>query len=95
MSLVTVSSKGQLVIPKHVRKDMNIKPKQKVLLKVVKNHAEIIPMHENPVEAFCGVFKEGQSLVGGLLKERKKEILHEEKSAARFFRVARISKKRK
>ncbi len=95
MSLVTLSSKGQLVIPKNVRKDMHIKPKQKLLIKMVKDHVEIIPLPENPIEAFCGVFKEGPSLVEMLLKERKEESGHEEKSAARFLRTARIPKKRK
>jgi AbrB family looped-hinge helix DNA binding protein len=94
MSLITVSSKGQLVIPKNVRKEMHIKSKQKLLFKVVKDHAEIIPMPEYPVEAFCGVFEEGSSLVEMLLRERKEELRHEEKNTARFLRTARISKKR-
>lgn len=95
MSLVTVSSKGQLVIPKDVRENMHIKPKQKVLLRIAKDHAEIIPMPDDPIEAFCGIFGEGSSLVDVLLKERKEEQEREKKSAVRFLRTTGISKKRR
>jgi uncharacterized protein len=44
MPVVTVSTKGQLVIPKEIREALGIKPKQKVLLKLVKDHAEIEPL---------------------------------------------------
>ena len=94
MSLVTVSSKGQIVIPKDIRKDLHIKPKQRVLLKMVKDHAEIIPMPDDPVEAFCGIFRDGPSLVNALLNERKEEQKREEKSAARTLRSADIPDKR-
>lgn len=82
MSVATVSSKGQLVIPKEIRDILGIKPKQKVLLKVVKNHVEIEPLPENPVKSFCGIFKEGTSLTKALLKQRKADKKHEEKIRA-------------
>jgi len=56
MPISTVSAKGQLVIPKEIRDKLGIKPKQKVLLKVVKNHAVIEPLPDNPIEYFCGIF---------------------------------------
>jgi AbrB family looped-hinge helix DNA binding protein len=82
MPIATISSKGQLVIPKKVRDALRIKPKQKLLLKVVKNHIVIEPLPENPIEYFCGIFKEGASLTKALLKERKEERRREEKSSA-------------
>lgn len=82
MSTVTVSSKGQIVMPKKIRDALGIKPKQKVFLKVVQNHAEIIPLPENPAQAFCGIFKKGSSLTKTLLKTRKEETKIEEKNIA-------------
>ena len=79
MSIVTISSKGQLVIPKKIREALGIKPRQKVLLQLANNHVIIEPLPENPVEHFCGIFKEGSSLTRALLKERKEDMRREEK----------------
>jgi AbrB family looped-hinge helix DNA binding protein len=95
MTIATVSSKGQLVIPKEIRDTLGIKPKQKVILKVVKGHAVIEPLPEDPVEYFCGVFKEGTSLTKALLKEREEDKRREEKKVARLLRPSGISKKGK
>jgi AbrB family looped-hinge helix DNA binding protein len=82
MTTATISSKGQIVIPKNVRDALNMKPKQKVLFRVVKDHLEVVPLPENPVEAYCGIFKEGSSLVDALLKDRKEELKREEQKTA-------------
>lgn len=95
MPVATVSSKGQLVIPKEIRDILGIKPKQKVLLKIVKNHAVIEPLPEKPVEDFCGIFKEGTSLTRALLRQRREDKRHEEKVPVGFFRPSRISERRK
>lgn len=95
MPTVTVSSKGQIVMPKKIRDALGIKPKQKVFLKVVQDHAEIIPLPENPAQAFCGIFKKGSSLTKSLLKDRKEEAKLEEKNITRFLRASGISKKRR
>ncbi|MGB9700702.1 MAG: AbrB/MazE/SpoVT family DNA-binding domain-containing protein [Thermodesulfobacteriota bacterium] len=63
MAIATLSSKGQLVIPKEVREALGIKPRQKVFFRIIKDHlVEIIPMPEDQVRQFCGIFKEGSSL---------------------------------
>jgi len=95
MPTVTVSSKGQIVMPKKIRDALGIKPKQKVFLKVVQDHAEIIPLPENPAKAFCGIFRKGSSLTKTLRKLRKEETELEEKDIARFIRPPGISKKRR
>ncbi len=95
MPIATLSSKGQLVIPKEIRDSLGIKPKQKMLLKIVKGHAVIEPLPEDPVEYFCGIFKEGTSLTRALLKEREEDKRHEEKKVARLLRPSGISKRRR
>lgn len=79
MPTVTVSSKGQIVMPKEVRRALGIEPKQKLFVKVVKGHVEITPLPKDPVKEFCGVFEKGPSLTSALLKKRKEDARCEEK----------------
>ena len=95
MSIATVSSKGQLIIPKELRDALSIKARQKVLVKLAEGRIEIIPLPEDPAEAFCGAFEKGSSLTGALLRGRKEDRHREEKNAARFVRPARLSQKGK
>ncbi|MBI5598761.1 MAG: AbrB/MazE/SpoVT family DNA-binding domain-containing protein [Deltaproteobacteria bacterium] len=81
MSTVKVSSKCQIVVPKKVRDALGIKPEQKVFIRVVKDHAEITPLPQDPVKEFCGIFGKGPSLTRALLKERKEDARVEEKKA--------------
>ena len=93
MPIVTLSSKGQLVIPKEIRKALGVKPRQKVFFKIVKdNLVEIAPLPDDPVRHFSGVFKEGSSLTGALRKQREEDKKHEEKKGHRFLRTSRLSK---
>jgi AbrB family looped-hinge helix DNA binding protein len=80
MPIVTTSAKGQVVIPKKEREKAGIKPGTKVLVRAVDDHVEIRALPENPVDSYCGVYKEGPSLTKALLKERRKESRREEKS---------------
>ena len=79
MSTVTTSAKGQAVIPKKDREKLGIKPGTRVVVKAVGDHIEIRPLPEDPVKSFCGVYRRGSSLTKALLKERRKELRHEEK----------------
>jgi AbrB family looped-hinge helix DNA binding protein len=93
MPIVTLSSKGQLVIPKKIREALGIKPRQKVFFKIVKDHlVEIAPLPEDPIRHFCGFFKEGPSLTEALLKEREEDKKREAKKLNRFLRTSRVSK---
>jgi AbrB family looped-hinge helix DNA binding protein len=93
MPISTLSSKGQLVIPKEIRDALGVKPGQKVFFKIVKDHlVEIAPLPEDPVRHFCGIFKGGPSLTGALLKERREDRKREEKKLNRFIRTSRVSK---
>ena len=82
MPTVTTSVKGQVLIPKKEREAIGIKPGSKVVVKAVKDHIEIRPLPDDPVDYFCGVFKEGTSLTKALLRERREELRHERKKGA-------------
>ena len=82
MSIVTASSRGQIVIPREIRKQLDISPGKKILVKVEGDRAILLPLPDDPVEHFCGIFKKGTSLTKALLSARKKERDHESKKIA-------------
>jgi len=82
MTIVTASSRGQIVIPKDIRRLLNISPGKKLLIKAEKDQAIIMPLPDDPVEYFCGFFKDKSSLTKALIKERLKERNRESKKIA-------------
>lgn len=65
----------------HTLEEMELdKPYKKVLVKVEEeDRAILLPLPDDPVEHFCGIFKNGPSLTKALLTERKKVRGREEK----------------
>jgi AbrB family looped-hinge helix DNA binding protein len=82
MATVTTSAKGQVVIPKKERETVGIKPGSRVMVEAVEDHIEIHPVPEDPVEHYCGIFKEGTSLTEALLRDRKEELRREKEKGA-------------
>ena len=82
MATMITSTKGQIVIPKKERETVGIKPGSKVIVEAVNDHIEIRPLPDNPVEYFCGIFKEGTSLTRALLKERKEDLRREKEKGS-------------
>jgi AbrB family looped-hinge helix DNA binding protein len=62
VSDLSVTSKGQVTIPKAVRQKLGIRAGSKVQFRVVGNHAEMVPV-STPVEVPAGGY--------GLLKSRR------------------------
>ncbi len=82
MSIVTTSNRGQIVIPRDVRKQLHIVPGKKILVKAEGDRAILFPLPDDPVEHFCGIFEKGPSLTKAFLSERRKERKREEKKIA-------------
>lgn len=79
MAIVKTSSKGQVLIPKEIRRRLGLKAGQKLSLKLIGDQKiELTPVPLEPVEAFCGIFQEGSSLTEALLKDRMQELAREE-----------------
>jgi AbrB family looped-hinge helix DNA binding protein len=83
MPVITTSKRGQIVIPRDVRKQLRIIPGKRLLIKTEGDHAIITPLPDDPVEHFCGIFAGKSSLTKALLEERKAERKHEAKKSAR------------
>ena len=79
MPIVRTSSKGQVVIPKQIREKLGIGPGKRVLFRLVGNHAEIVPLSDEPVKAMRGMLKSDASLAEELLAERRKDSQIDEK----------------
>ena len=77
MKTVITSAKGQVVIPKEIRDKIGLKSGGKAVIEAVGDHAEVRALPEDPVESFCGAFKEGPSLTGTLLKARREDAPRE------------------
>lgn len=85
MSRATVSTRGQLVIPRKLREKYGIKSKSQVEWLDMGNGLALIPIAEDPVKATRGILK-GKDLVESLLKMKKEEREREEKRITRFKR---------
>jgi AbrB family looped-hinge helix DNA binding protein len=79
MPIVTTSSRGQIVIPKEIRKKLKIVPGKKLSIKVENDHVRLTPLPDDPVGSFCGIFKEEDSLTQELLDQREKDKARESK----------------
>ena len=47
MSISIITSKGQITVPKEVRDILNIRPSDKVVITVERDHAVLKPLHGN------------------------------------------------
>ncbi len=82
MLIATSSNRGQIVIPKEIRKALDISAGRKFSVRHDGENIILTPLPDNPVEAFCGVFKAQTSLVNALTDHKKEEKSHEAKNIA-------------
>ncbi|MDE2485049.1 MAG: AbrB/MazE/SpoVT family DNA-binding domain-containing protein [candidate division NC10 bacterium] len=96
VTIVKASSKGQIVLPKRIRQNLDIRPGQKVALRLVGDHAEIKPLPRDPIESLHSIFKDYPgSLADELLTERRKDREREEAEITRFARRPGLPQRRK
>jgi bifunctional DNA-binding transcriptional regulator/antitoxin component of YhaV-PrlF toxin-antitoxin module len=65
--------------PKEIRKRLNIVAGKRLSLKGEGDRVLLTPLPDDPVEAFCGIFKEKSSLTRALTEHREKDKHREEK----------------
>jgi len=71
----TVTSKGQVTIPKEVRKSLNLKSGEKIVFVIRGKEAILMPKAKNPLEELRKMRKEisfAQGEVKEMIKESKK-----------------------
>jgi AbrB family looped-hinge helix DNA binding protein len=70
--ITTVSTKGQLVIPSHMRTQLGIRPGTRVAVALEGDHIVLYPVSERLVEESKGMLAGGPSLSEELQQERRK-----------------------
>jgi AbrB family looped-hinge helix DNA binding protein len=89
MPTVTVSAKGQLVIPKVLRERFGITTGSKVDLLASDGGLMLIPVAADPVESSRGMLKGTRVTTEKLLQERRRDRERESRTWARLRRPPR------
>lgn len=77
-TIVTVSSKGWVVIPSPIRRKIGLRPGMKVAVTEQEGRIVITPQYKDPIDRLYGALGAGESLTEELLAERRKEKKREE-----------------
>jgi AbrB family looped-hinge helix DNA binding protein len=74
MTVVQVSQKGQILIPKAIRKRHGVTPGSRVQVLEQSGGILIKPAPEDPIDAACGFLRGEFSLTDDLIREHRKEL---------------------
>ena len=82
MTVTTVSTKGQIVIPAWIRKSLNLRPKSKLVVSLSEDKQRVLvePLPEDPIETACGFLSGDISLTQALLEKTEEERQIESKT---------------
>jgi len=69
--MLTISTKGQLVIPAEIRSELGIQPGSRIALTVENTRIILQPVNKRLVGNLRGRFASGPSMTEELLKERR------------------------
>ena len=82
MTIVKTLAKGQVVIPKPIRDRLGIKVGSRLWVQVKEGRVVLKPIPTDPIEALCGILKQGGPSTAELLKSRREERVREEREIA-------------
>jgi len=83
LPIATMSTKGQVLIPKELRDRAHIRPGKKVVVRGDENRVIIEAAPDNPIEAGRGMFKSNPPLTRVLLDERRRDREREDRKTPR------------
>jgi AbrB family looped-hinge helix DNA binding protein len=82
MNAAYVTSKGQLVVPAHIRRRYGIKPGTRINFVEEGDRIIFQPVTKEYINSFCGIFKQKpgeKSMVQELIEERRAEKAKEDR----------------
>lgn len=83
MSVTHLSQKGQILVPKQLRRKIGLKPGGKVHLAEEKGRIVVTPVPPDPIQAATGFLKGKFSLTADLRREHREEARRERKARPR------------
>lgn len=91
MAVVKTSAKGQVIIPKEIRRALGIRPGTKFHVRIEGKEVILFPLPNDPIRALRGIVKDGRSLTKALLKDRREDLEREGRKPARSLRRPRLA----
>ena len=83
MTVVRVSPKGQILIPKRIREKYGVEPGSNVQILEVPESILIKKAPEDPISAACGFLEGSFSLTDDLIKEHLRELENDRHNCSR------------
>lgn len=83
MPITQLSEKGQVLIPKPMRRKLGLKPGGKVHLSEEKGRLVLSPVPADPIAAAAGFLEGDYSLTADLRREHREELRRERKARPR------------
>jgi AbrB family looped-hinge helix DNA binding protein len=83
MSVTQLTPKGQILVPKNLRRKLGLKPGGKVHMAEDDGRLILTPVPDDPIEAATGFLKGKFSLTQDLLREHRNEARRERKGRSR------------
>ncbi|HJN15010.1 MAG TPA: AbrB/MazE/SpoVT family DNA-binding domain-containing protein [Armatimonadota bacterium] len=78
MKMIRMSTKGQVVIPAKLRKELGLEPGARLMARRLDDGVLIQPVPDDPVEAGYGAFAHLGPGTPGLLRDRREDLEREE-----------------